>query len=409
MSILITDPQAAASRVAAVDYASPIRPGEAPPLRPIMPGWLGVPVRAWWMAGMLLTLFVALYWTSLSRIWRKTNPIDGTDEWAHAIFVPIIGLYYLYLNLDELLATPVKPVLGTSFTRNRLLSGFGTILLGLLLWKVLPNLPGPFRTYQAEIDSLGIGVMILGGFGLVFDWGLGTLLAGLLTYVYGVYPGRNDFVKDVGMVMTVFGMVLTIGGWRIMRIAWFPCVFLLFALPWPGLFYSKVAGPLQNLAAQVAVGVMQLFGVDATNEGVTIVFNSRPELQPLSVAEACSGIKSLMTFVSLGASIAFLSSRPLWQKIIITFAGVPIAVLCNVLRVSGQGLLHYYVDETWSSGFAHQFAGIVLLLPGFLMLLGLVWILDVLFVEEGEHDASSPANPPGSAATSAAASSGGVA
>jgi exosortase/archaeosortase family protein len=91
-----------------------------------------------------------------------------------------------------------------------------------------------------------------------------------------------------------------------------------------------------------------------------------------------------MTFVSLGAAVAFLSDRPLWQRLLITFSAVPIAILCNALRVSGQGLLDYYVDESWSTGFAHQFAGLVMLLPGFLLLMGVVWMLDMMFVDDDE-------------------------
>ena len=372
-------------------------------------GWLGVPLRAWWMATLLTITFSALYWTSLIRLWRKTNPISGTSEWAHAIFVPIVGLYYLFLNLDDLVRAPVKPLLGTDLHRNRFIAAAAAIAGGAILWKVVPLLPGPFANYGTEIGSLGFGIIFIGVCAAVFDWGLGTLIAGLATYAYGVYPGRNDFVKDVGMVMSIFGMVLTIGGWGIMRIAWFPCVFLLFALPWPGLFYSKLAGPMQTLAAQVAVGVMQILGVETENAGTQIIIHKPnvPMPRVLNVAEACAGLRSLMTFVSLGAAVAFLSSRPLWQKLVITFSAVPIAIFCNVMRVTGQGMLDYYVDENWSSGFAHQFAGIVLLLPGFMILLLIVWLLDKLFVDE--DDTAIAAKPAAAATATTPKKVGGVA
>lgn len=373
--------------------------GNAPSNRlPI--GWLGVPIRAWWMIGLLTVVFAATYRTNLWRLWLKTNPINGTADWPHAVFIPIVGIYFLLLNLDDVLKEPVKPLLGADFKPYRFISAGAAFALGLVLWKVLPTLPGPFQAYATEIGSLGVGIVLLGVFGLAFDWGIGLLLAGLACFVYGVYPGRNDFVKDVGMVISVFGAVLTIGGWRIMKWAWFPCAFLFFALPWPGLFYQKVAGPMQVLAAQVAVGVMTILGVDVDNKATQIIIHTPGVVEPriLNVAEACAGLRSLMTFVSLAAAIAFLSSRPLWQKLIITFAGVPIAVACNVMRVTGQGLLDYYVDQSWSSGFAHQFAGIVMLLPGFLMLLGLVWVLDKLFIEEDDSAAIAATAKTGGAA-----------
>jgi exosortase len=384
VTTISTDPSGLTNSgtVAEAPPSSRYGPAEGGTSEQLPKGWLDVPIRAWVILLSLSVVFVLLYWTSLHRLWLKTNPINGVAEWAHAVFVPVIGAYYLLMHLDELLKTHVKPLLGLDIYPWRFISAGLTFVGGLILWKVLPTLPGPFTTYSGEIGTLGQGLTYFAAFVLVFDWGIGTLLAGLATYAYGIYPGSNDFVKDIGMVMTVFGTVLAIGGWGIMRIAWFPCVFLICALPWPGLFYSKAAMPMQELAANVAVGVMQLLGVSVENSGTQIVIN-RPGLDPriLNVAEACAGLKGLMTFVTMGAAVGFLSSRPLWQKIFITLSAVPIAIACNSLRVSGQGILDYYWGEQWSSGFAHQFAGIVLLLPGFLALLGVVWVLDKMFVD----------------------------
>src|SRR5690606_35056704 len=100
------------------------------------------------------------------------------------------------------------------------------------------------------------------------------------------------------------------------------------------------------------------------------------------VAEACAGLRSLMTFITFGAAIAFLSVRPLWQKVIITLSAVPIAICCNTLRVAGQGLLDYHVSHEMSQNFAHSFVGLLMLIPAFFLLLLVGWILDHLFIEE---------------------------
>jgi exosortase/archaeosortase family protein len=115
----------------------------------------------------------------------------------------------------------------------------------------------------------------------------------------------------------------------------------------------------------------------------------------LNVAEACAGLKSLMTFISIGAGLAFVfgKDRPLWQKLIITASAVPIAILCNVMRVAGQGLLDYYVSQEFSEGFAHQIAGLVMLIPAFFMVLGVAWVLDQIFVEEVDLATVKPAGP----------------
>jgi exosortase len=212
------------------------------------------------------------------------------------------------------------------------------------------------------------------------------LLAGLLIFGYGIWPGQNDFVKDFGMVVTLFGLTLLLTGWEVMKIAWFPIVFLVCAIPWPGLVYSWVAGPLQQLAATVAVNVLELTGVKSFAGGTKIfIYGHDNALRTLNVAEACAGLRSLMTFISVAAAVAFLSARPLWQKLIICVSAVPIAISCNVMRVAGQGLLDHYVSQQLSENFAHQFVGLIMLIPAFLLILAVGWVLDQMFVEESER------------------------
>jgi exosortase/archaeosortase family protein len=178
-----------------------------------------------------------------------------------------------------------------------------------------------------------------------------------------------------------------------MRIAWFPIAFLVCGIPWPGLIYSRVAGPLQQLAANVAVWTLQLTGVEASAGGTKIIIEGFGGVQrTLNVAEACAGLRSLMTFISVGAAVAFLSSRPLWQKITVVLSAIPIAIFCNVMRVSGQGLLDHYVSQQLSENFAHQFVGLIMLIPAFLLILLVGWILDQIFLEQVDrrHVAAAP-------------------
>lgn len=350
--------------------------------------------RALLKAGILSALVFAVFWSSLWRLWSKTNPFYGEGNWGHAFIVPLIGLYYLYLHREELLKARVEPVLPTGLGRARWI-GSAILVVGGLAGKFLiaPLFAGSLQTYLgvASIAALPLGALVL-----MFNWGVGSLLFGLLTFGYGIFPGQNDYVKDLGLVFTIFGIVLTLCGWQVMKITWFPIAFLICSLPWPGLFYSWLASPLQELAALVAVFVLQMTGVDATQGGTKIVMDFGP-LRPsrtLNVAEACAGLRSLMTFITVGASLAFLSSRPMWQKLLITVTAVPIAILCNVIRVAGQGLLDVYVSQKLAEGFAHQFVGLVMLVPAFFLLLGVCWIIDQLFVEEVDAaDAKSASAP----------------
>ena len=350
---------------------------------------------------ILTPLFIAVYWLVLRWLWDKTNPLSGEANWGHAICIPFVGLYYLYFNREELLKQPVRPVLLGSFTdRWRLLPALGMILVGGAIWLLTAQDP--------QLDSTGLlnlGGMALALFGvlvLLLNWGIACLLMGLISFAYGIWPGQNQFLQGCAMILTLFGIVLMLSGWRVMQYASFPILYLICAIPWPPLVYSYIASPLQELAARVAVVTLKFTGVNAYRTGTKINMGGiTEELRTLNVAEACAGLRSLMTFITVGVAVAFLSARPLWQKMVITLSSIPIAIFCNVMRVAGQGLLDHYVSRQLSESFAHQFVGLVMLVPAFFMILLVGWILDHVFIEEVDTKEEAQA----AAAAAAAASS----
>ncbi len=370
--------------------ASTTRPlplGSAPDAAPAR--FMGATTGTWLKVGVIAVAFFWLYRENLWRLWEMTNPYNGDDNWKHGMCIPAIGLYYLFLRRDELAAAPIEPLLGGHFSKARIISASALIGVGLLLaffgFHLLPQGEG-WWIIRGILENSGHGMWAFGILVLLLDWGLAAFLGGL--FISGYWPAQNNFVWDFGMVLTLFGAVLTTCGWRVMRIAWFPIVFLVCMLPWPQLVYSQVASPLQAMAARVSVGILQVTGIDASYGGTKIFI---PQFGPdglptqdrtLNVAEACAGLKSLMSFISIAAAIAFISARPLWQKLIITFSAIPIAISCNVMRVAGQGLLDHYVGREWSEGFAHQFAGMIMMLPAFLLILLVCWIVDHLFIEQ---------------------------
>jgi exosortase len=367
------------------------RPGTQPATGPG-----GISTATWIRIGTIALLLCAIFWPNLRRLWFKTNPFWSThpdaNNWQHAIFVPLIGIYYLYANREQLLAAPVRSRrLGGGRGENKMRTlGWMFALTWLLPAAVILAL-GLHRSFFGTQLFLAITILfanfVASLFIPSFQLGLLILLQGLAVSTYGIYPGQNDLIWDFGMVVTLFGVVLLLTGWDVMKIAWFPIIFLICALPWPGLVYSWVAGPLQTLAARAAVGTLRFTGVDIFRSGTKMIMlvpnelTGRDETRILNVAEACAGLRSLMTFVTLAAAVGFLSARPLWQKIVITVSAIPIAIFCNVFRVTGQGLIDRYWSQEYAEGFAHNFVGLVMMVPAFLMILMVCWLLDHLFLD----------------------------
>ncbi|MGA2497424.1 MAG: exosortase/archaeosortase family protein [Tepidisphaeraceae bacterium] len=392
--------------ISPVSYSEPLT--EWPDKR-----YLGLTAVVWMRIALVAVLMSALFWPNLRRLWLKTNIFSGESNWLHSPFVPALGLYYLYLNRDSLFnahrqkewglrgkalavwAQVQAMLLGSLFfffvyAPSLFSSRFvflgvplavGAVVLWLAVWCTVP---GSVRSRR----QAGLILALRDRFSYLADrssqwFGLYALLWGLLFYAWGIWPGQNDFFKDVAMVAVLFGVTLMLAGWRIMKTAWFPILFLICAIPWPGLMYAKIALPLQELAAYVACAVLKITGVDAAKDGTKIIINVAGSTgRALNVAEACAGLKSLMTFITVAAAVGFLSHRALWQKLLIVVSAVPIAILCNVFRVAGQGLLDTYATQKLSDGFAHQFVGMVMLIPAFFMILFVGWLLDNLFIDE---------------------------
>jgi exosortase len=355
--------------------------------------FLGISTQTWGRIAVVAVLFAAVFWPNLRRLWLKTNPFTGEANWSHSIFVPIIGLYYLFVHREDLIrAGATNFIWGPILRPGRAIAAAVMTAVGAGIYFLSANRTGVIFSMLypagAALGALGILVFLL-------DWSFAAIIFGLAVFVYGIYPGQNDYLKDVGMVITLFGVVLMLNGWNVMRIAWFPIAFLICALPWPPLVYSWVAEPLSQMAAHVAVDVLKLTGVDAWVNGTKIVIFGQPNQPPrmLNVEEACAGMRSLMTFTALAGAWAFLFDRALWQRLIIVASAVPIAIFCNMARISVTGLLDHYVSQKLSDGFAHQFVGMIMLFPAFGLICLVGAALNRIFIEEADDGRSRGSKP----------------
>ncbi len=102
------------------------------------------------------------------------------------------------------------------------------------------------------------------------------------------------------------------------------------------------------------------------------------------MAEACSGMRLLMAFLALGVAMAYLHYRPPWQRAILLLSTVPIAILCNVVRVTATGFLYVLAGQKYTQGIYHDMLGLAMLPLAFGLYGLLAWFMSSLFIEEDD-------------------------
>ena len=236
--------------------------------------------------------------------------------------------------------------------------------------------------------------------------GLAVVFFALLANVLAVWWFHLIMLEDYSWWLLLIGMVLTICGWRFTAVVWFPLLFMVFSIRISGQLYTRLQTISQLAAAQASAVLLNIMRVTANLDGVVINMLTRTQREvPLTVAEACSGMRILMAFAALGSLLAYTIRRPWWHRIILVIAILPIAVVANILRITAMGLLYYFDHDSWAEGLAHTLEGLLMLPIAF----GLFWLLhkllSSLIIEDkpDENESAGSAGPPGlvSAAISA--------
>ncbi len=217
--------------------------------------------------------------------------------------------------------------------------------------------------------------------------GLWLIIPGLLCLIVGSL-GAELFLSRVSLVPVLGGLVALLLGWRFLRAASFPWLFLLLMIPLPAIVFNQITFPLQILASQIAANLLPLVGVPVLREGNVI----RLPAMALEVAEACSGIRSLMSLVTLAIMYGYLLERRWQVRVLLALAAVPIAVVANSLRIVGTGLLVQYWDPEKAEGFFHTFSGWIIFVVSLLLLFAVRRILH-LFLDSKTQDLQNQNRP----------------
>ena len=298
-----------------------------------------ITTRGWVWIGVISVLFIALHRNFLYR--SLLISLDD-NNWSHALLVPFISLYFIFQNRARLMAMTSR-----------------------VCW-----------------------------------WGLPIMLAGMGSYAFWIYPGRNDMFQGYSMIIALFGLVLFLLGPRMMTVLWFPILYLGFGVKVAQKLWELIALKLQNIASVSSTVLLNIIGLfldleaDVRGNTIDLFHHGMPLHPPMNVAEACSGLRMLMAFLALGVAMAFLMPRAWWQRVIMVGMTLPIAVAVNVGRVTTLGLLHVYAPD-YAKGDFHIFVGMLMLIPaaGLFLLLG--WVLEkIVVVDEDQKEKKEQASSP---------------
>lgn len=203
---------------------------------------------------------------------------------------------------------------------------------------------------RAEVRSSAAGLLLIGASLLV-------LVAGRL--------GAELFLTRVSLIGVTAGITLYVWGREHLRVLAFPIAFLLLMIPLPAIIFNKIAFPLQLLASRVGETVISTAGIPVLREGNVLQLPTRD----LEVAEACSGIRSLVSLLMLGIVLGYFTERRTGRRVLIALAAIPIAIAANAARVAGTGLASELISPAAAEGFFHTFSGWLMFVVAFAGLL----------------------------------------
>jgi exosortase len=205
-------------------------------------------------------------------------------------------------------------------------------------------------------------------------WGLPPLVFGVVTLAIGRL-GVEYMNMRISFVSTLIGLVLLLLGREVFKVLAFPLCFLFLMIPLPQSIVNVIAFPLQLTAADLAVSALYYLGIPALREGNIIHLANAP----LFVAEACSGLRSLMALVTLGVVFAYFFRKTFWERAILVASTIPIAILVNAFRVALTAVLTHYWGEGVAHGPIHELQGLFTFAIAFLLLMAEAQLLQWLW------------------------------
>lgn len=196
------------------------------------------------------------------------------------------------------------------------------------------------------------------GTGIIF------LVISLFIYIISI-AGEIVLFARIAFVLILISLVVFNFGVDVIRRIYFPLVFLFFMIPIPITLYNMAAFPLQIFASKVSANVIYSIGIPVIREGNVLHLTNGS----LEVVEACSGIRSLVSYVTLGIFFAHISKTSLVKKVLLLCSTIPLALMANIVRISSSCVLAHFYGDKVAKGFLHEFSGMAVFMLGIILML----------------------------------------
>ena len=192
-------------------------------------------------------------------------------------------------------------------------------------------------------------------------WSLPLLAVAACVGIASTLAMSSTFSR-FGFLISLAGCLLLLGGWTALKSFAFPLALLLYTFPIPDVLYGEITQPLQLMATRLSEFFLEFLGYSVIRDGNIL----RLSYMTLSVVEACSGLRSLITLSFFCLVYAYLFEDRLWIRVLVTLLAIPAAIFVNVLRISSTAILGKYNQE-WTRGTYHEVVGWSGFFVGFLL------------------------------------------
>jgi exosortase D (VPLPA-CTERM-specific) len=177
--------------------------------------------------------------------------------------------------------------------------------------------------------------------------------------------------SQLGFIVALLGIILAVGGFPLLRAAFFPVVFLIFAIPLPYFIAANLSLDLQLISSQLGVFFIRLAQIPVYLDGNVIDLGS----YKLQVVDACSGLRYLFPLLSLSFLAAYLFDAPMWQRALVLFSSIPITLAMNGLRIAMVGVTMDRWGPRMADGALHFFEGWIIFVASALLLTLEIYVL----------------------------------